>query len=86
VTPNAETRTELEVKETLVDALAMETLGSLFSNAMEARRHELAIERRTMKQQMEGQEDARAAEWLQGIDELSSGSLDLLTAMVYIPA
>jgi hypothetical protein len=47
--PAAETRTELEVKEALADALGIQTLEHLFGNAVEARRVELAAERRAMK-------------------------------------
>jgi hypothetical protein len=38
-----------------------------------------------MKQQMEGREGAQAAEWLQGIDNLSPGSSDLLTITILFP-
>jgi superfamily II DNA or RNA helicase len=85
VTPSAETRTELEVKETLGDALGIEALEPVFGDAVEARRVELAAERRTMKWQMEGREGAQAAEWLQGIDDLSPGSSDLLTITILFP-
>jgi superfamily II DNA or RNA helicase len=84
-TPTAKTRTGLEVKETLADALGIETLERLFGNAVEARRVELAAERRAMKRQMEGREGAQAAEWLQGIDDLSPGSFDLLTITILFP-
>ncbi|MDX9831669.1 MAG: helicase-related protein [Anaerolineae bacterium] len=84
-TPTAETRTELEVKETLADALEIETLEQLFGGSVEARRMELAAERRAMKRQMEGWEGARAAEWLRGIDDLAPGSSDLLAVTVLIP-
>jgi hypothetical protein len=84
--PIAQTRTEVEVKEALVDALGVEGLERLFDDAVEARRQELAAERRAMKRQMEGREGAQAAEWLQGIDDLSQGSFDLLAVTVLCPA
>ena len=84
-TPTAETRTELEVKETLADALEIETLEQLFGGSVEARRMELAAERRAMKRQMEGWEGARATEWLRGSDDLAPGSSDLLSVTVLIP-
>ncbi len=84
-TPTAEIRTEVEVKETLVDALGIEDLEGVFARAVEARRLELAAERYIMKQQMEGREGAQAAEWLQGIDDLSRGSFDLLAVTVLVP-
>jgi hypothetical protein len=100
-TPAAETRTELEVKETLADALGIELLERLFGDAAEARRLELVAERRTIERpfaraplafprdrqdrQMEGREGAQAAEWLEGIDDLARGSFDLLTLSLYHP-
>ncbi|MBN1814789.1 MAG: hypothetical protein JXA14_23320, partial [Anaerolineae bacterium] len=83
--PTAEIRTEVEVKETLVDALGIEDLDGVFARAVEARRLELAAERYSMKQQMEGREGAQAAEWLVGIDNLSRGSFDLLAVTCYYP-
>jgi hypothetical protein len=85
VRPSAETRTELEAREALADALRIETLERLFIDAVEARRLALAAERRSMKQQMEGREGVQAAEWLQGIDELLPGSMDLLAITVLFP-
>ena len=43
VAPSAETRTELEVKEALADALGIEGLEQLFGDALEARRVELHL-------------------------------------------
>jgi hypothetical protein len=85
VTPTSETRTEAEVRETLADALAIEGLEELLDEAVERRRQELAAERRGMREQMEGRADAQTAEWLQGIDDLSPGSFDLLTVTIYFP-
>ena len=85
VRPSAETRTESEVREVLTDALTIKGLERLLDDAVEARRRELVAERRSMKQQMEQREGAQAAEWLQGIDELSPGSFDLLTVTVLWP-
>ena len=94
VRPSAETRTESEVREVLTDALTVKGLERLLGGAVEARRRELAAERRGMRQsfdraqdrQMEQREGAQAAEWLRGIDDLSPGSFDLLTVTVYYPA
>jgi plasmid stability protein len=85
VSLSSETRTESEVREALTDALATEGLEVLLENAVEARRRELVVERRKMREQMEQQEDAQAAEWLRGIDDLSPGSFDLLALMVLYP-
>ena len=94
VSPSPETRTEGEVQEVLQDALAIKGLERLLEDAVEARRQELVAERRSMKRpfdqaqdrQMEQREGTRAAEWLQGIDDLSPGSYDLLTVMIMYPA
>jgi len=94
VSPSPETRTEAEVREALADVLAIEALETLLEDTVEARRRELAAERRGMREsfdqaqdrQMEQREGAQAAEWLRGIDDLSPGSFDLLTVTVYYPA
>jgi superfamily II DNA or RNA helicase len=85
VTPTAETRTELEVTETLAGALGIEALERWFGDAVERQREELAAERQAMKRQMEGRDGVQGAEWLQGIDDLSPGSFDLLTLTVHYP-
>lgn len=83
--PLADTRTESEVQETLGDALAINGLEEVLEATVEGRRQELVAERRRMRQQLDQREGAQAAEWLQGIDDLSPGSFDLLTATVYYP-
>jgi hypothetical protein len=85
VTPTADTRTEREVKEALVDALGIGMQEQWFGDAVEARRQELVAERRSMKQQVESREGAPAVEWLQGIDDLSPGSLNLLAIAILFP-
>ncbi|MBC7251084.1 MAG: DEAD/DEAH box helicase, partial [Anaerolineae bacterium] len=84
--PGPETRTEAEVREVLTDALSIRGLERLLADAVEARRRELLAERQSMKQQMAQREGAQTAVWLQGIDDLSPGSFDLLTVTVLFPA
>ncbi len=84
--PSAQTRTASEVQEALTDALAIEGLDGLLESAVEDRRRELAAERRRMQDQMQEKEGSQPAEWLQGIDDLSPGSFDLLTVTVLFPA
>jgi superfamily II DNA or RNA helicase len=84
--PSAEVRTEAEVREALADALNAEGLETLLENTVEARRQELVAERRRMCEQAAQREDAPAAEWLRGIDDLAPGSFDLLAAAVLFPA
>jgi len=84
--PSPETRTEAEVQEALADALAIERLEPLLEDAVEARRQALVAERQRMRQQMEQQGGTQAAEWLQGIDDLSPGNFDLLTVTILFPA
>jgi hypothetical protein len=85
VSLSSETRTEGEVRETLSDVLGIEGLECLLEDTVETRRRELVAERRSMRQQMEQREGAQAAEWLRGIDDLSSGSFDLLAVAVLYP-
>jgi len=84
--PSAQTRTEKEVRDTLADALALEGLEGLLEEAVEVRRRELVAERCSIRHQMEQREGAQGAKWLQGIDDLSPGSLDLLTVTAYYPS
>jgi len=84
--PTPEARPLDEVQETLADALSLEGLEDLLGGMVEARRQELVAERRSMREQQEARADTQAAEWLQGIDDLSPGSYDLLTAIVLYPA
>jgi len=86
VRPRPETRTEVEVRETLADGLGIEGLEAVLEGAVEARRWELVAERHGMREQMERLEGAPAAEWLQGIDDLAPGSFDLLTVKILFPA
>jgi hypothetical protein len=85
VQPTAATRTEAEVREALRDALNIEGLEQLWTNAIETRRQELVAERRNMQRQMEQREGTQAAEWLRGIDDLSRGSFDLLAVTILFP-
>jgi ERCC4-related helicase len=85
VRPSPETRTESEVQEALADALNIKGLVMLLEEAVETRRQELMTERRSMQAQMEQQGGTHIAEWLQGIDDLSPGSSDLLTVLVCYP-
>jgi len=78
-------RAEAEVRETLADALGMEGLEGLFADAVEARRQALVAERRRMREKM-GEHGGDPPEWLQGIDDLSPGSLDLLAVTLLYPA
>jgi hypothetical protein len=82
--PTPQTRTEGEVRETLADALRIAELDKLFAAAVESRREALVAERRQMRQKLE-KERIEGAKWLQGIDDLSPGSHDLLTVKIYYP-
>lgn len=84
--PTAGVRTEAEAKEALGDALAIEGLDGSLANAVEASRQRLVAERRTMKQQLSQRGGGEAAGWLEGIDDLSPGSFDMLTLTIYYPA
>ena len=65
----------------------MEGLDTLMEEEeVEARRRELVAERERMREQMEEVEGAQPAKWLQGIDDLTPGSFDLLTVEILFPA
>jgi hypothetical protein len=83
-------RTEAEVREALDDALGIPELERLLEDTVEERRQELVAERermrrRALRKQMEQQKGSQPAEWLEGIDDLAPGSLDLLTVTVLFP-
>jgi superfamily II DNA or RNA helicase len=84
--PSGQTRTGGEVQEALQDAMGIPGLESLLEGAVEERRQELVAERNRMRRQMEQQEGAQPAEWLEGIDDLAPGSFDLLCVAVLYPA
>ena len=83
--PATQTRTQREIQETLADALALPDLEWVLQSAVEKRRQELMVERQRMCRQMEAQESGQSAEWLRGIDDLSSGSFDLMALTVVYP-
>jgi hypothetical protein len=84
--PVPQTRTAAEVQESLKEALSIAGLEELLGAAVETRRQALIAERGTMREQMQARQGAQMAEWLQGIDDLSPGSFDMLTVTVYCPA
>jgi hypothetical protein len=85
VTSRPETRTEPEVQETLGDALSIEGLERLLNDAVETRRQDMVAERFSMRKQMEERGGTQTAEWLRGIDDISPGSFDMLTLMIFYP-
>jgi ERCC4-related helicase len=82
---SAQSRTQLEVQEGLEDTLAVERLPTCFSQAVEARRQALVTERQAMLARLHTRPGAREAEWLQGLDDLSPGTFDVLTVTVLFP-
>ncbi len=82
---SAQTRTQLEVQEALEDALAIEQLPNLFSQSVEARRQELVAERQAVLTRLQMRPGAHEAEWLKGLDNLSQGTYDVLTATILFP-
>ncbi len=82
--PCPETRTEAEVREALAEALGSPELEPALTAAVEARRQTLAAERRTIRQRAEAS-GREAAAWLNGLDELTPGSYDLLTVTILYP-
>ena len=62
----------------------MEGLETLLETAVHAHLEELIAERRKLKRQMEAQGGEQLA-WLQGIDNVSPASFDLLTVRLLYP-
>ena len=83
--PSSQTRTEAEVREALADALAIEGLDELLEDVVKTRRWDLVAERERMREQMEQQKGSQPADWLEGINDLSPGSFDMLTVTVLFP-
>jgi hypothetical protein len=82
---SAQTRTHLEVQEGLEDTLAVEQLPTCFNQAVEAHRQALVTERQAMLARLHTRPGAREAEWLQGLDDLSPGTFDVLTVTILFP-
>lgn len=83
--PTAETLPPVDVLEDLALVLELEGLERLLETAVNARLEELIAERRKLKQQMQAQGGEQLA-WLQGIDDVSPASFDLLTVRLLYPA
>ena len=82
--PAAETLPPADVLEDLELVLERRDLETLLKTAVDARLEELITERRKLKQQMEAQGGQQLA-WLQGIDDVSPASFDLLTVRLLYP-
>ena len=82
--PTAETLPPVDVLEDLELVLEMEGLETLLKMAVNARLEGLSAERRKLKQQMKAQGGEQLA-WLQGIDDVSPASFDLLTLRLLYP-
>jgi len=82
--PTAETLPPTDVLEDMELVLEMEGLQTLLEAGINARLEELISERRKLKQQMEAQGVQQLA-WLQGIDDVSPASFDLLTVRLLYP-
>jgi len=81
--PVVHTRTEAEMKEDLSSALSKLNLETALQKRAEERCAELAVERAKVKKSLEGRGEQQ---WLEGIDNLSVASVDLLCVTVYYPA
>ena len=82
--PTAETLPPADILEDLELVLKRQDLETLLDMAVNARLEELIAERRKLKQQMEAQGEGQLA-WLQGIDDVSPASFDLLTVRLLYP-
>jgi len=82
--PEGETLSPGDILEDLELVLEMEGLETLLNAPVNARLEELSVERRNLKRQMEVQGGEQLA-WLQGIDDVSPASFDLLTVRLLYP-
>lgn len=81
-TPFAHSRTEAEMCQDLSVVLSKPSLDDMMKKRAEERSAELIMERQKVKKSLEDRGDK---EWLEGIDQLSVASVDLLCATVYYP-
>lgn len=81
--PTDNRRTLDEMHEDLITALSKSKLQDALKLRAQERCAELAIEREKMKKSLQNQGEQQ---WLQGIDDLSVASVDLLCVTVYYPS
>jgi hypothetical protein len=81
--PVVHSRTKPEMREDLVAALSKLNLEAELRRRAEERCAELVVERAQVKKSLEGRGEQQ---WLEGIDNLSVASVDLLCVTVYYPA
>jgi len=78
-----QTRTEPEVREALEDAATIEGRDDYFARAIEKRRRQLVQERQKMLDRMRRHSESDAlAPWLDGLDDISPGTFDVLTVTI----
>lgn len=81
-TPVVNRRTATEMHEDLAAALSKGSLEEALKRRAQERCTELSVERAQVKKSLQNQGEQQ---WLQGIDELSVASVDLLCVTVYYP-
>lgn len=81
--PESDTRKANEIIEDIKDSLNRKNLQNLVLSKAEERCQELVSERRKMKKDLESRGEQQ---WLEGIEDLSVGSLDLLTITLFYPS
>ena len=82
-TPMVNSRTGAEMREDLTSALSKGDLENALKLRAEERCSALAVERAQVKKSLQNQGEQQ---WLQGIDNLSVASVDLLCVTVYYPS
>jgi hypothetical protein len=81
--PTDNRRTQVEMREDLTAALSKSKLEEALKLRAQERCAELAAERAQVKKSLQNQAEQQ---WLQGIDDLSVASVDLLCVTVYYPS
>lgn len=81
--PEPDNRRANEIIEDIKEALGKKDLSRFVKQKAEERCQELINERRKMKKDLESRGEQQ---WLEGIEDLSMGSLDLLTITLFYPS
>ena len=86
----AQTRQAFEVEEAMEALYRRDDLDALLGRAVDARRQALVQERQRLVQQFSTGTGASGngtlPDWVQGLDDLTPGSRDVLTLTIYFPA
>ena len=81
----AQTRHDFEVEEALGTFYEREDIDAQFARAVDQRRDALTTERQRLITQFKSGNSGALPKWLEGLDEIETGSHDVLTLTVFYP-